>query len=86
MGTENDAYDDGLQAWLTGNPGWPGWPAPRTTATSLDVAVVRDTRTRLHDRARELAAAANACAASGDEQGARRFDVLLSAVLQELTA
>ena len=86
MGTDNDAYDDGLQAWLTGNPGWPGWPAPRAAATSLDVAVVRDTRSRLHERARELATQADACAAAGDEQGAHRSDLLLSAVLQELTA
>ena len=86
MGMEQDAYDDGLQAWLAGNPGWPGWPPPQATSTSLDVAVLRDRESRLHDVARALAAEAGDCVATGDTSGARRADELLTAVLQELTA
>jgi hypothetical protein len=86
MGMEHDAYDDGLQAWLAGNPGWPGWPPPQATPTSLEVAVLRDRESRLHDAARALAAEAGHCVATGDAYGARRADELLTAVLQELTA
>jgi hypothetical protein len=86
MGMDNDAYDDGLQAWLAGNPGWPGWPPPQATSTSLEVAVLRDHESRLHDVARKLAAEAGHCATIGDACGARRADELLAAVLQELTA
>lgn len=85
MGTDYDAYDDGLQAWLAGNPGWPGWPVPQPASTTLDVAVLRDS-SRLHEVARELAAEAARRAAAGDARGARRADELLGAVLQELSA
>jgi hypothetical protein len=74
MGTEYDAYDDGLQAWLTGNPGWPGWPAPQAPSTTLDVAVLRED-SRLHERARELEATPGT-----------RARQLLTAVRQELSA
>jgi hypothetical protein len=86
MGTDYDAYDDGLQAWLAGNPGWPGWPPPQSASTSLEVAVLRDEESLLHQLARDLAAKAGDCVATGDAYGARRADELLTAVLQELTA
>ena len=86
MGMEHDAYDDGLQAWLAGNPGWPGWPPPQASSASLEVAVLRDQESRLHDVARDLAAEAGRCVMVGDTEGARRADVLLTAVLQELAA
>jgi hypothetical protein len=81
---EYDAYDDGLQSWLAGNPAWPGWPSQPENA-SLEVAVLRG-ESRLHQIARELAAEASRRAAAGDARAARRADDLLAAVLQELSA
>jgi len=82
MATEYDAYDDGLQAWLTGNPGWPGGPPARPAPTGQHVAVLH-AGSHLHDLARRLAHEAGGNATAAD---AARADELLAAVMQELTA
>ncbi len=86
MGWESDAYEDGLHAWLAGNPAWPGWPSARPAPAAPGVTVLDGRQSHLHDLARRLADEAGRDARTADAARARRAGELLAAVRQELTA